>query len=272
MVCVGDVVAVLDRWAPVSWAESGDRVGLRVGRLDAEVRVCVVALDLTGEVVEEAVRLGAQLIVTHHPFWYRDPVVLDVRLDSVRVLGRLVAQGISVVAMHTNLDRAEGGVNDVLARCLGLRNVRALAMEGGRMHYVRVGELWGSRYRDWEVFLSAVAGRLGARGLRHNWSEGVWRRLVESEVWRVAVCGGSGGRFWRDVWLAGAQVYVTADVSYHVFLDSRDLLWVIDAGHFETEVHVLEAVARYLREQFPELSVEVLRSKELNPVKWFGHE
>lgn len=244
MTSVRDIESALCRLAPRELAQSWDNVGLLVGRPDREVRRALVALDITGAVAEEAEALGAEVIVSHHPVmnchWH---MVQTLREDDVqgRLLRRLVAGDVSAICMHTNLDAARGGVNDVLAAALDLRQVETL--EDG---IVRMGLLPAPA--PLPEFLSRVRAALSPNGIRY----------VDGgrTVRRVAVGGGACGGAFRQAAERGCDAFVTADVKYDQFLDSRAMgLSLIDAGHFPTEDVVCPALAAYLRECFPELEV-----------------
>lgn len=117
---VGAVAAILEELAPPSWAESWDNVGLQVGDPGAPVSTALVALELTGAVVEEAVAGRAEMVVVHHPAIFKPLKALRLDTPGGRRLERLIQAGISLYAAHTNLDQAEGGTNDCLASVLGL--------------------------------------------------------------------------------------------------------------------------------------------------------
>jgi dinuclear metal center YbgI/SA1388 family protein len=127
---VGALAGFLEELAPPAWAESWDNVGLQVGSPRRPVRSVLVALELTGAVVEEAVAVGAQLMVVHHPAIFRPLRALRTDTPAGRRLERLVQVGISLYAAHTNLDQAEGGTNDLLAAAVGLREPEVLSASG----------------------------------------------------------------------------------------------------------------------------------------------
>ena len=132
MTTVRDVERFLYDWAPAGLAAEWDNVGLRVGDPEREVRRILTTLDITEAVVEEAIGAGVDLIVSHHPVmncaWHP---VQTLRTDDRqgRILTKLVENHISAICMHTNLDAAEGGVNDILAKKLGLLDTEYLNEE-----------------------------------------------------------------------------------------------------------------------------------------------
>ena len=230
--------------APVSYKEAWDNVGLLLGRKNAPVRGVLVALDATAAVAAEAERLDCQLLVTHHPVIFRgDKHVTDADpLTEVHL--SYLEKGIAVISMHTNLDCAPGGVNDLLAQRLGLQGCEVLN-DGETAGLIRVGTLDETPLPD---FAARVKQRLSCPGLRY--ADG--GRAVR----RVAVGGGACVDYVPQVLAAGCDTFVTADVKYHAFCDAATLgLNLIDAGHFETENPVCEMLAARLRERFPTLRV-----------------
>lgn len=120
------IIDWVEEWARPEFAEDGDRIGLLVGSPSLEVDNVLVTLDVTAEVIAEAVRKNVQLIVSHHPL-FRDPLP-SIRDDlyPASFVYRLAREGIALYAAHTNLDAAPGGINDILAERLGLVDLKLL--------------------------------------------------------------------------------------------------------------------------------------------------
>ncbi len=240
---VRDIEKALFDWAPRELAEDWDNVGLLVGEPEAEVSRVLVALDITEAVVQEAIEQGAELIVAHHPVmnckWH--PVQ---HICSDEALGHMVISmvrhGISAICMHTNLDAAEGGVNDVLAKKLGLEQIETINEEKiGRMGVLK-------SQLPLVDFVPFVVKSLGCNGVRYT--------DCGKAVHRVAVGGGAcGGYIGRAIEL-GCDTFVTSDLRYHDFLDTKGLN-LIDAGHFPTENVICPVVIAYLQQKFPALNV-----------------
>lgn len=263
MATVKEIEAFLFSKAPKTLAMEWDNVGLLVGFPDREVKKILVALDITKEVVGEALEADAELIVAHHPVmncaWEK---VQTVRSDTVQgnILIGMLAGGVSGVCMHTNLDAVEGGVNDALAQRLGLTAIEQLHPDGidpeGRPYGIgRVGEVKGSyNVREFSEFVRQV---LNAGALRYE--------DAGKPVSRVAVGGGACGGMLSDAAAKGCDTFVTADVKYDVFLTARAMgINLIDAGHFSTEDVVCPILAGWLEKAFPEISVvRSVRHKEV---------
>ncbi len=244
MTTVNDILNYIETLAPRSLKMDWDNVGLNCGSRTAPVNKILVALDPFEHVCREAVEWGADLLVTHHPLIFKPwPTVTDDAAIS-RGLMELVRHDISHICAHTNLDSAEGGVNDVLAATLGLENVEPLGAYSGMMRCGYVPE------QSLAQFLGFVKERLGCDGLRY--CDG------GKPVRKVAVGGGSCSDGLYDTILAGCDTFVTSDVRYNGFWDAQEQgLTLIDAGHFPTENPMVAVLAAKLQAQFPEIQVKI---------------
>jgi len=238
MTTVGDIYSCLCELAPVETQMEFDNAGFLVGHRESAVERVLLALDITDEVIDEALETGVELIVSHHPVIFRKlRSVTDAGYDR-RVL-RLAENRLAAICMHTNLDIAEGGVNDVLLSLLGAERVGTLDADGCG----RVGVL--PEPVPVEDFLRRCKERLGVERLRYVSSGRAIKRL--------AVMGGAGGDAIGDAWRHGCDAYVTADVKYHEFQDAQSMgLTLIDADHFCTENPVIPVLAERLAQRFPE--------------------
>lgn len=262
MPTVHEIEQAIFDWAPSSLAEDWDNVGLLCGRAEKEVSRVLVALDPFEDVCREARERGAELVVTHHPLIFT-PLRAATGRDAVgRCLLYLARHDIAAINAHTNLDCAVGGVNDMLARAIGLSSVRVIGAEktdaqGRICGLLRAGS---TEETSLAAFAAHVKAALGCEGLRYA--------DAGKAVRRVAVGGGACGGELADVAEAGCDTFVTADVKYNQFWDARALgVNLIDAGHFETENPVCGAMAAYLREKFPRLAV-MLSEKHADPIKF----
>ena len=255
MTTVRDIFGKLCEIAPLEQQLEYDNSGFLLGRADAPVEKALLSLDVTDEVVSEAIGKGAQLIVSHHPvIWNEMKSLTDLTPGNEKLL-RLVENGIAVISMHTNLDIAPGGVNDVLIELLGARNEGPFDDEGcGRQ-----GRL--EKPLPLSVFLALCKEKLATRGLRF-YDAG---RPVE----HIAVLGGSGGSNLIGATQAGSDTFVTADVKYSVFLLARELgVNLIDGDHFCTENPVIPVLAKKLRAAFPETEF-LVSEKHSQTVRFF---
>ena len=245
MPTVREIEQALFRLAPKEGAMDWDNVGQLLGDPEAEVSRVLVALDITEAVADEAIAQGCQLIVSHHPVmnckWLP---VQTVRSDTPqgRLLLTLLRGDVSAICMHTNLDVAVGGVNDALARTLELADAEPLCEDG----LGRVGQL--PEPLALADFARFVCQRLGCNGVR--WAD------AGRPVSRVAVGGGACGDLVDAAVAAGCDTFVTADLSYHQFLDAEGKgINLIDAGHFPTEDPVCKWLMICLTRAYPDLEV-----------------
>ena len=244
MIKCRDVMDVMERIAPKKLAEDWDNPGLLVGSPDDEIRRILVCLDVREETVARAKAGDFQMIVAHHPVIFKGLKKLRTDLPDGRLLGALLRSGIAVFSAHTNLDCAEGGVNDVLAERIGLDpktiaplgNTESLSESLGR-----VGKLPVSM--EAKAFADQVKKGLGAMNVRFV-SGG------EHPVKKVGLCSGSGAEFIERAAFMGCDAFVTGDVRYHDAQRAAALgIHVIDAGHFATEQPVVEILAAKLTEE-----------------------
>lgn len=246
---VNDIYTYLNDKYNFSTALSYDNPGHLVGSLQNTVRGIVVCLDCTDEAVTQAVECGANLIVSHHPVIF-DPLKA---VTDESIVYRLIRNDISVISAHTNLDQADGGVNDALCCALGLENVEKVSDSEG--FYYRTGELSDPLSAD--VFAEYVGNKLNVR---------VKYVGENNSIKRVAVCSGSGGSMLAEVAQTGVDAYVTADIKHDVFLDAHSIgMVLLDAGHFETEDIIVAPLAEELKNAFPEISVF---ENHFSPIKY----
>ena len=243
---VEQLYELLAQIAPPELAEAWDNIGILAGRPDQRVERALFALDLTPAVIDEAVAVGAQLIVTHHPILFRGRKNLLETDAEGRMLCGLVRANLAMIAMHTNYDNATPGVNDALAARLGLSDVEALE-NGMRLGVTAAGTL--GRFADSaEAALGGPIRRYGA---------------PETPVRRVAVLGGAGEDFAAQALAAGADCYLTGEMAYHKGLDAaQNGLCVLEAGHAATELPGILALSTALQRAVDGLQykVEILNS------------
>ena len=243
MTTVQQIYEEMQRIAPLALAESWDNPGLLVD-CGGEVSRGLVTLDITPEVVEEAARKGCGLIVSHHPVIF-SPLK---KLSGQDVAFQLVKNGISAICMHTNLDAAEGGVNEVLAGIFGMREMEAFAEGCGRVgsiEPVTVPELAKKAQKE-----------LASRCNQPFNGPAVQVKFADTgkTVRRLAVISGAGGSLFEDAIARGADCLLTGEANHHHAIDAKRLgLSLIAAGHYATEFPVTAAVAEKLRAALPEL-------------------
>lgn len=238
---LSDIFDFLCSIAPLELQMDFDNSGFLFGRKEAQVDKILLSLDVTDSVVKEAADNGAQLIISHHPLiWGAPKAITDGSAYTERLLS-LAENKISVISMHTNLDCADGGVNDVLLS-LFCSNKADDALEACG----RIGTL--DTALNMPEFLSLCKEKLGCKGLRYY--------DAGREVKRLGVFGGSGASSLQEAYEKNCDTLLTSDIKYHQFLEAAELgINLIDADHFYTENPIMCVLCDKIRCSFPELDV-----------------
>ncbi|MGY1827768.1 Nif3-like dinuclear metal center hexameric protein [Blastococcus sp. SYSU DS0541] len=243
---LGKVLAALDARYDPALAESWDAVGLVCGDPAEQVGSVLFAVDPTAAVVDEVVRTGAQLLVTHHPLFLTPVHGVPADDPRGRLVHRLVRAGAALFVAHTNADRApRHGVNDALAAALGLEDAVPLEPSAAdpRAGLGRVGRLPEPmtlrRFAEHAAAaLPATAGGVRAAG------------NPDRRIATVAVCGGSGGSLLGAAAAAGADVLLTSDLKHHPVSDALEVPGpaLCDVAHYASEWPWLPVAADVLRQ------------------------
>ena len=230
---VQDLYNLIDGFAPFATQEEWDNSGFLVGSASQEVTHVLFALDVTESVIDEAVSLGAQLIVTHHPLMFSPVRSLTDGDYEGRLLRRLIRENISLIAAHTNLDQAPGGVNDALAEACGLAEVSG---EG----FFRSGLL------PEPITAGAYADQLSQRLHTVVRVMGPADRMIR----KAGLCSGGGSDFWQKAAETGCDAFITGEIKHHLALAMADSGLVgFECGHFATEEPGVRALAAALQKE-----------------------
>lgn len=257
MATVKEIYQAVDKWAPFSVQMDFDNAGFLVGRGDQEVTRVLVALDITKEIILEAIEKRAQLIVAHHPVIFHPLKALTDENTTGEKLLLMAEHGIAGICAHTNLDAAQGGVNCKLAQVLELKSVEHLHPDGtdeqGRVYGIgRIGEVHQPEMSV-EEYAQFVKQKLNTSSV-HFVDAG-------KTVTKVAVGGGSCGSMLSDALRTGCDTFVTADVKHDQYLEAKMLgINLMDAGHFATENVICPELVQYIQTAFPELEISIAAS------------
>ncbi len=242
MITIGQIFDRLCELYPPHTACDFDNVGILVGGRDFEVKRALITLDCDKTALDRAVEGGFDLIITHHPVIFDG--LKQIRDDSV--VYRLIENHISVISMHTNLDIGAGGVNDCLCAAIGLENIETVTADDGFL--LRAG------------FLDGVSPDSFAHTLKKALGGGVRYVAGVRPINRVLVCSGSGGGYLDTAIKGGFDALVTADVKHNVFVDAiNNGISLFDAGHYHTEITVLDPLSKTLSQSFPEIKFSVYK-------------
>ena len=247
---VKDIYDFIDSAAPFRTQCDWDNSGLCVGGMDNDVDTVLVCLDVTFDTLEAAKAAGAQLVVSHHPLIFRPKKAI---LDG-SLLCACVRSGISFIGAHTCYDTADGGVNDVLADLLELKDIKKIPTPDCAEPLLRMGTVDPVGEEEFAAF---AAKKL---------STTVRLTAVGKTIRTVMVAGGATDHFYTAK-IFGADCLVTGDAKHHELLDSQDDgLTVVAAGHYETEEPSMRVMRDRLAEAFPDL--KVVYSSGVNPVRF----
>ncbi len=241
-ISVQDIAEYLNRLAPPALAEEWDNVGLQVGGFQQTIHHILVALDVTEAVLWEAVEHGANLLITHHPLFLHPIKSLDDSVFATRMAGLASRMDLNILTYHTNLDSTFRGLNDLLAKQIGLTSLQPLLRSPHRRWpkagLGRVGKISKTTLKD---LLKKIRRKLSLTNLRYV---GDPKHRIE----KIAVMTGSGGGYFREAKAAGADVLVTGDVKYHHALEAQgEGIALVDIGHFAGEIGMVALVAEKLR-------------------------
>lgn len=243
-----ELIKRFEQFASPQLAESWDHVGLQLGDPRRPIHRLMTTLDVRPAVVAEAIEKQVDFIFAHHPVMFHPAKDLDLRNPQNQMYADLLAHHITVYAAHTNLDTANGGMNDWLAQQLGLVDTEPLVEAGvdpvsGRpVGMGRVGNLTTAmRVEDFTQYCLRSFNLLAARLIVNPLDQ-------DKIIKRVAILGGSGSEFYQQAKAKGADAYVTGDVTYHTAHDIQaNRLVVVDAGH-HIEVVAAHGLAELLRQ------------------------
>lgn len=239
-----DIARYLESKYPKRLAYDWDNVGLQVGTLNKPVKRVLVTLDVTPDVVREAIALKADFLVSHHPLIFKPISSVVVENPRGWMIQKLLQHGIPLFSMHTNYDLSEGGMNDVLAAKLGIREPKLLDETEGIGRY---GSIEPMSLADYVTFVKTALDAKTVRLIGNT----------SRPIAVVGVSGGSGSNHISEARRRGCDLYITGDVTYHYALDALQMgQLVLDVGHY-AEAIFKEAVAAELKTAFPELTVHV---------------
>ena len=244
---VSEITAVIEAFAPLSLQESYDNAGLIVGRPDDEVHKALLAVDVTEEVLAEAVAEGCDMVITHHPIVFHAMKRFNSASQTERCVEEAIRRGIVLYAAHTNLDSTPDGMSWRVAQMLGLENVSVMQPTNAEgAGFGVVGELpTPEKSGD---FMRRVMECFDVKALRHS-------DVVKSEIRKVAICTGSGGSLIDDARKAGADIYLTADLRYNDFMWHENAIILADMGHFESEYCAIQILFDILSKKIPIFAV-----------------
>lgn len=246
MATVKDIYDFIDSIAPFDTAEEWDNSGFLVGDEAKIVNKIIFALDVTDDIINQAVAGNADLIITHHPIIFKP--VSNVLSDSL--VYKLIKNDLSIICAHTNYDKAVDGVNDILCKTVGLTDVSKIdgtCLNTGYTDFANIND-----------FADMIKSQL--KGLvRFNSYKG--------EIKKVAVCSGAGSDYLETAKKLGCDILLTGDGSHHSFLDSDDMgIGLVCAGHFETENIAINPLLEKIKNNFDIECILAIQDTPINAI------
>lgn len=256
---IKEVVEALEKFAPLPLQESYDNAGLQVGITGSECSGALLCLDVTEEVIEEAVREGFNLVIAHHPILFRGLKRITTDTQVERCVRLAIRHDIALYASHTNLDNALGGVSFEMAQRMGLQEVSFLEPSAdGQSGSGVVGMLLTPT--DAETYLKTLKNLFGVECLQYTPGP-------KSKISRVALCGGSGDFLIDAAVRAQADLFVTGEIGYHRFFGREGELWLAALGHYQSERFTIELMERIVRQAHPQLRTKATHI-HTNPIQY----
>lgn len=248
-----EVLNALERFAPLPLQESYDNAGLQIGLTEAEVSGALLCLDVTEEIVEEAIRKGCNLIVSHHPLIFRKLAHISDENYVQRTVLKAIKNDIAIVSMHTNMDAAEGGVNFKIAEKLGLQNIQFIGKQ----------QEAGNNVKGGEGILGESAEPMAADDLvlqlRKTFEVECVQcnQLLRREIRKIALCGGAGSFLLDEAIAAGADAFITGEMSYHDFFGHDQQIQICVIGHYQSEQFTMEIFQDIINKECPGVKTEI---------------
>jgi len=238
MVYLKEITDYIESTFPTSFAEDFDNIGLLAGRTEKTVSKVLLCLDFSKKVCEEAVRKGAELIITHHPVIFSPLKSINDSSQASEAILYAIENGISVYSAHTNLDSANGGLTDYIAQKLSLTPIGTMEGNLGRICTVKEGTTA-------KKLIKTIKKELNIEKLYSTLTE-------DKPVKTVALCnGGGGGELVKISQELGADIYISGDLKHHEILElSRSLTDYIEVRHHDCEICVTELLKETLDKKF----------------------
>ena len=242
-----EIAQAIEKFAPLSLQEQWDNSGFCIGDGESEVSKILVGFDPSLELIQEAVAVGADMVITHHPLIFGGVKKISVSDLVGKTIIEAIRHNIVVYSCHTNMDKVIGGVSGTLASKLALTDVQVLDSDENGNGLGIIGIL--ATPMTSQEFLPFLKDTLSLEHIRTS-------RPVGGVISKVALCGGSGGSLIRKAVAKGAQVYISGDISYHNFYCPENFM-LADIGHFESEAQIMKVIYDIVMENFPNFAVQI---------------
>ena len=256
---VKEITQVIEAFAPLSIQEGWDNSGLCVGSPDDEVTSILIGLDCTEKLIDEAIECGADMIVTHHPLIFSGLKKISPEDTVGAAVIKAIRAGICIYAAHTNADKVIAGVSGAMAAKLGLSDIKILDEDGEGTGLGVIGNLPSPISSEQAIAL--VKDRFSLKMIKTS-------APLNKPISRIAMCGGSGSSLIRNAMNAGADLYISGDISYHNFFTPENFM-LMDIGHYESEIEIVDILFSLINKNFPTFAVRITQNINSNPIYYF---
>lgn len=257
---VKDVVLALEKFSPLPLQESFDNSGLQVGLTETKVSGALLCLDVTEKVVEEAIEKGCNVIVSHHPLIFHKLAHITQETFVQRIVYKAIQNNIAIISMHTNLDNAQNGVNFKIAQKLPLQNVQFLGTQKQVDGLIGASGVIGNFETPMAAddFVLLLKRTFDVECLQCN-------ELLRRNISSVAICGGSGAFMLKEAVNAGADAFITGEMSYHDYFDWEQKIQIAVMGHYQSEQYTTEILQEIILQACPTVPCFIAQTNT-NPI------
>lgn len=259
MIKVKDIARVIEEFAPRNLQESYDNSGLQVGSPEMEVTAALLCLDITEEIIREALERECNLIISHHPLIFHGLKSLTGETPVQIMIEEAIKKGLAIYSAHTNLDSAWNGVSHEIARRLNVKDLKVLEPQTTNAD-AGLGVIGNVMPTPTIEFLRKIKDTFKVKALRYS------SQSSPLVIRKVAVCGGAGASLIKTAIAGKADIIVTGDVKYHDFTSYGSDILIADIGHYESELCSREILSKIIRDNFPDFPA-YFSEIESNPIK-----
>ena len=256
---IRQVLEALEQFAPLPLQESWDNAGLQLGLTEADVSGALLCLDVNEQIVDEAIRKGCNLIVSHHPLLFRGLKQISGADYVQRCVIKALKNDIVIISMHTNMDNAKNGVNWKIAERLGLQKCQFFAQK--QVGDVEAGSgVIGSLPQPMAAddFVLMVKRQFGVECALCN-------ELLRRPIQKVALCGGAGDFLLPDAISLGADAFITGEMHYHQYFGYEQRIQICVIGHYQSEQFTSEIFRDIINKECPSVRTEIAETNT-NPI------
>ena len=274
---IKEIIDALEIFAPLPLQDGFDNAGMQVGLTDVKATGALLCLDVTEDIVEEAINQGINLIISHHPLMFKGYKSITGKDYTERCIMNAIKNEITIYSMHTNLDNAPNGVNYKIAEKIGLKNVKVLDPKEYMQQESSNNTEENNKPSEWLMAGSGAIGELEEpmteteflKHVKKTFEAGCVKhtKLTGRLISKVAICGGAGAFLMEKAVKEHADAFVTGEIKYHDYFYYEDKILATEIGHYESEQYTKDIIQDFLNRKFPSLRTEQTKINT-NPIKY----